>query len=87
MTPLKLCSLAIILVFFAATCIVPTTDAMCDKHYPHRGCQCQCGGELNGHCHCPYGGHIPGVYCRDGGNHMICFPWGGGGCPFPRCNE
>ncbi|OXA40696.1 hypothetical protein Fcan01_24421 [Folsomia candida] len=63
------------------------TEGMCARHYPHRGCQCQCGGELNGHCHCPFGGQIPNVYCRNGGNHMICFPWAGGGCPFPRCYE
>lgn len=62
-------------------------DAMCPQHYAWRGCQCQCGGERNGHCHCPWGGQIPGVYCRNGGNHWICFPWANGGCPWHRCKE
>ena len=44
-------------------------------HYPWRGCQCQRGGERGGHCHCPYGGKLPNTYCRDGGNHDICFPF------------
>jgi len=46
-------------------------------HYPWRGCQCQRGGERNGHCHCPDHLQMANTYCRYGGNHWICFPfWG-----------
>ena len=44
-------------------------------HYPWRDCQCQRGGERNGHCHCPDHAKMANTYCRYGGNHWICFPF------------
>ena len=44
-------------------------------HWPWGECQCQHGGERGGHCHCPDHAKM-NVYCRYGGNHWICFPFG-----------
>ncbi|KAJ6636637.1 hypothetical protein Bhyg_15228 [Pseudolycoriella hygida] len=72
-------------VLFAAVCVcvmlvvsaAPQRDvnnncARPDCHTTWGGCECQCGGERGGHCHCAFGREIGD--CRHGGNHMICFP-------------
>ena len=63
----------LLIVLFTVVLFATLSQAMDPKHYPWRGCQCQCGGENGGHCHCPKNIKLEGG-CRDGGNHNICFP-------------
>lgn len=62
--------------FFTLLLLVVTVSiavAMGPWHWQCRGCNCQTEGERGGHCHCPR--DMPGVYCRWGGGHAICFPF------------
>lgn len=51
-------------------------SSMRPEHYPMGQCMCQRGGERGGHCHCPDWAKMHNHYCRYGGNHWICFPFG-----------
>lgn len=59
----------IFLLFVLAAVFLVAVNGMDPRHYEYQGCQCQCGGERGGHCHCPYDRPMNGVYCRDGGIH------------------
>lgn len=66
---MKLVHLALLLVV-----LVAIAETMPARHWAcHGGCNCQVGGEAGGHCHCPR--DMPGVNCRWGGGHAICFPF------------
>jgi len=57
---------------------ITVAAAMDPRHTPWRGCNCQCGGERGGHCHCADHQKLPNTFCRHGGNHWICFPFSSG---------
>lgn len=57
----------IVLTLVAIVMFSVAVNSMDPRHYPYQNCQCQCGGELGGHCHCPYDHPMNGVYCKDGG--------------------
>ncbi|CAL8116527.1 unnamed protein product [Orchesella dallaii] len=65
-----------ILLIFAMICI---SYAMDPRHTAWNGCNCQCGGERGGHCHCAWDKKLNWAHCRHGGNHWICFPFKDGG--------
>jgi len=68
-----------------AVMLVVAVSAMDPRHYPWRNCNCQCGGERGGHCHCAWQHKMNDVHCRNGGNHWICFPFERQKCWFPCC--
>src|ERR1700761_6277453 len=66
-----------ILVAFTLAVLLPIIAAQfpgCfdNGHFQMYGCNCQCGGSDNGHCHC--GHEIPGFRCVFG-DHWICMPF------------
>jgi hypothetical protein len=56
--------------------VIATMNVDAHNHFAKGACHCQMGGERGGHCHCPDWAKMEHTYCRYGGNHWICFPFG-----------
>lgn len=66
--------IAILVVSVIVLGVICSVAGQHNPHFEWNGCMCQKGGERGGHCHCPWDRKPPGVDCRPGSNHWICFP-------------
>ncbi|CAF0995093.1 unnamed protein product [Adineta steineri] len=52
------------------------TTVTAHGHFPYGDGWGQYGGENGGHVHLPWGSPYATGNCRQGSNHVVCFPFG-----------